>query len=351
VLLERAKEHAQRFKFQDAEHFAEQPPLEWLVKGLLPRRGVVALYGPSGCGKSFLALDLFGAIIEGREWFGRRTVRAPVLYLCLEGSGGFSKRLAAYRQEVGNLSGMQVLAEQFVLSDRQDEVDIVDAIRAQGLAGGVVCIDTLAQATPGLDENSGEGMTSVIAACQRIQQATDTVLVLIHHCGKDVARGLRGHSSLIGALDASIEVSGGLDDAPRQWEARKVKDDSSGEAHLFDLRRVVLGVDADGDEITSCVVDLAEAAGDGIRKARIPGGGNMRIAWDRLGELLRTSGYSGKASAPAGRPCVDLEVATADIAERLTCDKKRRRERAEQAITALVARQLLGHEGGWLWLK
>ena len=132
-----------RFKLLDAEEFSEQAPLDWLVKGLIPRRGVVAMYGPSGCGKSFLTLDLLGAATEGREWFGFRVVGAAVLYLCLEGAGGFGKRLAAYRQEVGSLAGMKVLAEQFRLNDRADEADIVSAIRAYGLAGGIVCIDTL----------------------------------------------------------------------------------------------------------------------------------------------------------------------------------------------------------------
>ncbi|WP_324599208.1 AAA family ATPase [Accumulibacter sp.] len=350
--LARAKVPAQRWKLHDADQFADQPPLEWLVKGLIPRRGVVAFYGASGCGKSFLVVDLFGCVVSGRDWFGLRTVRVPALYLCLEGAAGFGKRLAAYRIEVGSLAGMKVVAEPFRLNDRQDEDDIIDLIRNTGMAGGVICIDTLAQATPGMDENSGEGMTLAIAACQRIQQATDSLILLVHHVGKDSTKGLRGHSSLIGALDASVEVSGGIDGAPRQWEARKVKDDATGEPHHFALRRAVLGIDEDGDEITSCVIEQAEAATNSVRKARLPSGGNMKIAWDRMGELLKSPAVVfGKASAPPGRPCVDLEAATGDIAARLTCDPKRRRERAEQAITALVARGVLAHQEGWLWLK
>ena len=114
---------------------------------------------------------------------------------------------------------------------------------------------------------------------------------------------------------------------------------------------MVLGTDDDGDDITSCVVDLASPPAEAFKKARLPGGGNMRIAWDRLCELLRTGGIFGKASAPEGRPCFSLESALTDIAGRLTCDQKRRRERAEQAVTSLVARGLVVHEEGWLWLR
>jgi len=37
------------------------------------------------------------------------------------------------------------------------------------------------------------------------------------------------------------------------------------------------------------------------------------------------------------------------VAERLTCDGKRRIERAQQALTALVAKQVYGVKGDWLW--
>ena len=57
--------------------------------------------------------------------------------------------------------------------------------------GAVIVVDTLAQATVGMDENSGEDMTRAIAACKRIQE-DEGLVVLIHHTGKDTSRGMRG---------------------------------------------------------------------------------------------------------------------------------------------------------------
>lgn len=351
VLLANPKEHPQRFRLFDAEQFAEQPPLEWLVKGLIPRRGTAAAYGASGCGKSFLMLDLIGAMLAGNDWFGMRTTPVPVLYLCLEGAGGFGKRLKAYQQEVGPLAGLRVMTDQFNLTTHQDEADLITAAKASGLAGGMLVIDTLAQATPGMDENSGQDMSLAVAACQRIQAALNCLVLIIHHSGKDAARGLRGHSSLIGALDASIEVTGGASGTPRQWEARKVKDDGAGDAHPFELRRVVLGLDADGDEISSCVVGQADAPADAVRKARIPQGGNQRLLWDGLGELLKASSNFGKAGAPPIRPCVELDAAVDKLRTRLTCASDKQTSRTRDAITGLINRGLVTHREGWLWIS
>ena len=56
-----------------------------------------------------------------------------------------------------------------------------------------------------------------------------------------------------------------------------------------------------------------------------------------------------KDGAPHGHPCIRLDAAIGLVAERLTCDAKRRTERAQQALTALVARGIYGLKEDWLW--
>lgn len=111
----------------------------------------------------------------------------------------------------------------------------------------------------------------------------------------------------------------------------------------------VLSENSGGEPITSCVVEPAVDAGQVVRRARVPQGGNQRIVWDALGELLRASQAFGKAGAPATRPCVELEPAIACVRDKLATDPKRRTERTRQAITGLVASGLLKLNEGWLW--
>ena len=66
---------------------------------------------------------------------------------------------------------------------------------------------------------------------------------------------------------------------------------------------------------------------------------------------LRDSRDFSKGDAPFGRPCLEIEPAVAIVAARLTCEPKRRNERAREAITGLVARGVYGSKDGWLWRK
>ena len=71
-------------------------------------------------------------------------------------------------------------------------------------------IDTLARSMNG-NENSPDDMGKYVASCARIREAGDTLTMVVHHTGKDLARGARGHSSLRAATDVELEVSKGED--------------------------------------------------------------------------------------------------------------------------------------------
>lgn len=76
----------------------------------------------------------------------------------------------------------------------------------------------------------------------------------------------------------------------------------------------------------------------------------MRLAYNAISAALKCVGTFGKATAPSGRPCIDLETATDEVANALPCEPKRRRERAQTAITGLVSRGNLRHAEGWIWM-
>jgi hypothetical protein len=99
-------------------------------------------------------------------------------------------------------------------------------------------------------------------------------------------------------------------------------------------------------------VAARNGADDGKRRlSRPPQGGNQRIAFDALAEPLRQSGDFGKADAPPNRRCLEMKAAVAIVVGYLTCEPKRRNERARQAITGLVARGVFEAKDGWLWSK
>jgi len=135
----------------------------------------------------------------------------------------------------------------------------------------------------------------------------------------------------------------------REWKVAKAKDGADGEAHPFFLDVLDLRPDMDGEPTTSCVVCPDETPKDATR-SRLPKGGNQKVVLDALGDELRKSAAFGKAGALPQRPCVQTEAAVEAIAPRLVCEPPRRKERARQALTSLVATGVVCCREGWLWL-
>lgn len=251
---------ATRYKLRSAGELMRTEPIRWRIKGVIPEQGIGAIFGPSGSAKTFLALDMAMHLAGGAHWFGYRVRHCPVVYVCLEGEAGLSIRLKAYCERRGSVpEGVDFINQAVNLLDNKDLRDLVIAVQARYAGGGIVVIDTLNRAAPGMDENSSAEMGRVIAAAKLIQQAVGGLVLFVHHTGKDASKGLRGHSSLHAALDAAIEVSRSGD--VREWSVAKAKDGQDGKSHPFKLEVVTMGVDDDGDPITSCFIQPVQGAG------------------------------------------------------------------------------------------
>lgn len=260
-LVEQTTANVQRYKLLGADALRNSPPLAWRVRGVLPAVGLAGLYGPSASGKSFLALDMAAAIAEGCRWFDCRVTASPVVYCALEGEAGFKLRVAAWEQHKGRPlpDGLSMVLQPFMLTHAQDVADLAAAVVTAG-GGAVVFLDTLNRAAPTADENSSKDMGTILQAAKALQALTGGLVVLIHHSGKDASRGLRGHSSLFAALDAAVEVSRDAASDKREWKVAKSKDGADGGGEGFGLTVIDLGLDADGEDVSSCVVAPASTS-------------------------------------------------------------------------------------------
>jgi hypothetical protein len=249
-----------RFEFQPVHTFASSTASAWIVKGVLPQAGLAVVYGASGSGKSFAVLDMVLAIARGASWRDRKVRQGRVAYIAAEGADGFRKRLAAYAQHQGvdlTTVPMAVLNGAPNLLEVKDAADLVVGVQAWGGAE-VIVVDTLAQTMPGGNENAGEDMGRALGHCRRIHEKTGALVILIHHSGKDQAKGARGWSGLRAAADAEIEVLRDEATGQRSLRLSKNKDGEDGLQWGFELQTVQLGIDEDLDPITSCVVAEAE---------------------------------------------------------------------------------------------
>lgn len=240
----------------------------YIVKDVLDQGASSVMYGPSNAGKTFVALDLayhLASAQEGDDWCGRRVTRTAVMYCALEGGNGFKKRLLALRSKHGGAdvpfayrcAGANLLAK----DDKGDVKTIVRMARemhgdrrAAGLPTMIV-IDTLSRALAGGNENGPEDMTAFIANVDRIRADTGAHVMIIHHTGKDTAKGMRGHSSLIAAIDSELEVARPDSGRTVTLHVGKQRDAMSDyDLQAGTLETVTIGEGEDGEAIESAVL-------------------------------------------------------------------------------------------------
>ena len=173
-----------------------------------------------------------------------------------------------------------------------------------------VVLDTLNRSLNG-SESSDEDMSAYVRATDAIRETFDCSVLVIHHCGINDSRP-RGHTSLTGAADAQLSVK-------RDYTGNILvtvefmKDGEAGDTIVSKLESVEVGIDEDGEPISSCVVVEAEATEEtrttkltknqqtylSILKAHEP------IQIEALNERLRDAGIGVKRKADL----VDLRLA------------------------------------------
>lgn len=308
------------------EELRNLPHPKWAIKGVLPSRGIALLYGPSGSGKSFITFDMALAIAEGASWFSHTVSKFPVTYVALEGQFGFRLRLEAWEKHHQRKvpSSFKMVLQDFKLTNATNLSHLADALPARS----VVIIDTLNRASPMSDENLSSDMGQILEAAKKLQEATDGLVLIVHHSGKSASAGPRGHSSLFASCDSIIEVSRSGD--LRKWSLAKAKEDQDGQAFPFSLLKVELGTDEEGDDLTSCVVTSASPKAP---KSKMPSGANQKVAFDVIMNACTRS--DGVESA---RNFVSSQNILKDIAQRLDAPPDRKLERAKEALGSLIAK-------------
>lgn len=276
-----------------------RPQLErpYIVKGWLERGQVSVLYGPSNAGKSFLALDIAHHVAKGLTWGRRRTRKGRVLYVAAEGGGSFANRIAALdRPEFWTyVSPMTLTGRDGAAAPLAEVLQHLSAVGGEPFA--LIIFDTMARVMGGLDENTAPDIAQLVAGLDLIRRATGAHVMLVHHTGKDAARGARGHSSLRAAIDTEIELT--RDEAGQiAAEVTKQRDGPTGYRFAYTLRQVELGRDQDGDPVTSCLVEPVDTARAGHAEVT----GSARAALDHLDKAISAAGeIHRKPQYPGGR--------------------------------------------------
>ncbi|EEJ3839754.1 AAA family ATPase, partial [Salmonella enterica subsp. enterica serovar Apapa] len=199
-----------------------------IIEHLFNRKQVGFLYGESNTGKSFAALSLLNRVAQGRPWSGLRVAKeCHAFYFDGETGVEVKDRNTAWSKKFnGGIKNerMHILSPQINLFDVGVQNIIISDINSiTNNKGGIICFDTLSsflayyskQCIDGKttldmdnpDENDAIAMRKLVSILKRIAVETNSFVLMVHHGGKDAAKGMKGAITLKNDCDTVIKLA------------------------------------------------------------------------------------------------------------------------------------------------
>lgn len=334
--------------------------VKWLVQDLIPASGFAALYGKPGSYKSFVALYLAAMIATGRPAFGKDTTPGEIVYIMGEGGAGLKPRrdaLMAQYDLPNDIPVHFIRAQLNLRSSDEDAQALVQAIGDAGLKPSLIVIDTLARAFAGGNENASEDVGAFIMHVGKVQAALGAAILVVHHSGKDEARGMRGHSSLLGAVDAELEV---VKLSPEDSEERvgqltvtKQKDGEDGFKLAYKMETVQLSkIDDSKQSLAVVPVDSIE---DVIAEAsrRAPKmSANQQMIFAALKRALADNGERvAVANIPADAITVPVSLWRQTFFTMSTLGEEARKKAFQRGSEGLTAKGTVNVWANYAWIS
>ena len=183
---------------------------KWLIKDVCEQESLMQIWGSPKSGKSFVAIAMSCAIASGQDFYGNKSYKKPVLYICGEGQRGVKRRLSAWQQAQYSLTGIPLyLSDRAVrIGDKDDferltqEIEVIKAVEGDI---GMIVVDTFQRNFGGGNENSAEDVGNFIHQLDGLISAYGCNVCIVHHSGHEGNRA-RGSSVIGASLDYEFSV-------------------------------------------------------------------------------------------------------------------------------------------------
>lgn len=315
---------------------------DWLIKGLVERNGVFILAAEKQAGKSFVVMDMGMKIARGLQYGDRITRQGVVIHVACEDGKGVQMRAEGYRQ-ANQISPDTDIP--YVIMDREFTLmsdDVIDRFIATVKEWQefyrqpveMIIIDTLSVATEGLNEIDGAEVGKVLARVNRLKDQTGAAICLVHHMNASGGR-VRGHTSIEANVSQVFEIRPLMMQPQNRRETPQPILDSQGR-HIRQivltknknginnlkwkivLEVVHLGVDTDGDPITTCICARPSRAsgGHGAEEDNTKLVGDQKMVFDALVAAQGDEGMDmpdGSLAPPQIARCVSNEAFKARV--------------------------------------
>jgi hypothetical protein len=343
----------------------------WLVKNIIPETGSGLLAGQWGTFKTFVALDLTVAVMSGQPFISLPVKRrGGVLFIAAEGQQEIAIRLQAALEAKGNLAegerapfawtdACPRLLDKNALAELAATAKAAD-VRMQaefGLPLALIVIDTVGRAAgyeKSGDENDAATGFKIMRVLSALSTRSGAFVLGVDHFGKAVETGTRGTSSKEGDVDVVLALLGEKDIGGTvnntRLCARKRRSGPNGEEFAFRVKVADMGVDEDGEQITTLTIDWTVTATTRTKGGQDDGWSkSLRLLRRTLMNVLVDQGSEQRPyhDGPTVR-AVNLEIVRAEFYRSYPADGDEKAKRAtrqkafRRAIDNALAANLIG---------
>lgn len=201
-----------------------QPPIDWIVDGLISAGSVNVFYGEGGSKKTWALLDMGICVACGDDWLNFKTQAGNVLVIDEEsGQRRIKRRMGEVLRGHNANSSTPVFCVSLAGFDFGNPNDIGELYNLiSNTRARLVIIDALADVMPGRDENAVKDVQPVFLALRRIAEETQAAIVIIHHANK--GGSYRGSTAIKGALDLLLSVESKTGSTEITFKTEKARD-------------------------------------------------------------------------------------------------------------------------------
>ena len=214
-----------RYEILTANHALQpQPPIDWIVDGLISAGSVNMFFGEGGSKKTYALLDMAVCVAMGKDWIDFKTHSKTVLVIDEESGrrrimGRLGNVLRGHSADYLTPVFCVSLAA-FNLGEKNDIGEIYNLIVMS--QAKLVIIDALADVMPGRDENAVKDTQPIFLALRRIAEETQAAIIIVHHSNKGGT--YRGSTAMKGAVDLLLEVTSKTGSDEITFKTEKARD-------------------------------------------------------------------------------------------------------------------------------
>jgi hypothetical protein len=210
-------------------------------------------------------------------------------------------------------------------------------------------IDTFAKgiAAGAGDEDKARDQNKCLTNLRRLHERAELHVAIVGHTGKDETKGSRGSNAHPADADLQVQIFG---DQIKSARVIKGNDQPEGELTAFKLESAELGVDEDGDPITTAILSDELPDGQALKPARKLSP-KYELAMRNLTDLVAAQGAPVSASwgLPNNINAVPVEAWRKALLSGGVLHEDEDRRVFWNLKDRLKAKNLLGERDGIIW--